>query len=72
MASRPTYKHEHSFSQGGPGFEMKPVGGEAMVEQIDDPDQDRLGGTVEDKRDMYRLNKVQELQRNFRFLSIFG
>lgn len=30
------------------------------------------GGTDGDRHDMYRMNKQQELRRNFRFLSIFG
>lgn len=29
-------------------------------------------GTTKDQRDMYRMGKVQELRRNFRFISIFG
>ena len=29
-------------------------------------------GTSEDRKDMYRMGKVQELRRNFRFVSIFG
>lgn len=58
---------------------MKSAGLRPQIEEFDDapglnegPGPERLGGTAEDKKDMYRLNKVQELQRNFRFLSIFG
>lgn len=29
-------------------------------------------GTDSDVRDMYRMGKMQEMRRNFRFLSIFG
>lgn len=29
-------------------------------------------GTVNDRKDMYRMGKVQELRRNFRFITIFG
>jgi choline transport protein len=29
-------------------------------------------GTPEDRKDMHRMGKVQELRRNFRFVSIFG
>jgi hypothetical protein len=29
-------------------------------------------GTAEDQKDMQRMGKVQELRRNFRFVSIFG
>ena len=74
MASRPTFKQQQSYGEPSDGqiYEMKPIGGEVTVEQIDDPDQDRLGGTAEDRKDMYRLNKAQELQRNFQFFSIFG
>ncbi|CEI63702.1 hypothetical protein FVEN_g6824 [Fusarium venenatum] len=33
---------------------------------------DEKKGTPADRADMYRLGKVQDLRRNFRFLSIFG
>lgn len=82
MANRPTFKHQTSFGGGessshGPAYEMKSVGVavEPVSEEFHDhegPGEERMGGTAEDKKDMYRLNKVQELQRNFRFLSIFG
>lgn len=29
-------------------------------------------GTPEDQKDMQRMGKMQELRRNFRFVSIFG
>lgn len=29
-------------------------------------------GTPDDQKDMWRMGKVQELRRNFRFVSIFG
>ena len=29
-------------------------------------------GTQSDQRDMYRMGKVQQLRRNFRFFTIFG
>ena len=29
-------------------------------------------GTVRDQRDMQRMGKIQELRRNFRFVTIFG
>lgn len=32
----------------------------------------RFKNTYHDNRDMHRMNKKQELRRNFRFLSIFG
>ena len=77
MANRPTFKKQDSFSEPdyGQNYEMKPVGGPPQIEEVnegDGPGPERMGGTAEDKKDMYRLNKVQELQRNFRFLSIFG
>ena len=51
---------------------MKIVGAPPIVEEIDDSEEKTKGGTFEDRKDMYRMNKVQELQRNFRFMSIFG
>lgn len=38
----------------------------------EDPVVKEKKGTQHDQRDMYRMGKVQELRRNFRFLSIFG
>ncbi|EGR44120.1 amino acid transporter [Trichoderma reesei QM6a] len=35
-------------------------------------DGDNKGGNAADRADMYRMGKIQELRRNFRFLSIFG
>ena len=32
----------------------------------------KKGGTVADVHDMYRMGKTQQLQRNFRFISIVG
>ena len=29
-------------------------------------------GTPEDQQDMHRMGKMQEMRRNFRFVSIFG
>lgn len=29
-------------------------------------------GTQDDQKDMHRMGKIQELRRNFRFVSIFG
>ena len=75
MANRPSYKKQDSFGEPsyGQAYEMKPVGGQPQIEELNEgPGPERMGGTVDDKKDMYRLNKVQELQRNFRFLSIFG
>jgi amino acid permease len=77
MANRPSYKKQDSFGElsYGQAYKMKPVGGQPQIEEVNEgegPGPERMGGTVEDKKDMYRLNKVQELQRNFRFLSIFG
>lgn len=73
MASRPGFKQQDSFGGSGYGqtYEMKPVGVSAQVEELNEtgnegPGPERMGGTAEDKKDMYRLNKVQELQRNFR------
>ena len=79
MASRPPFKQQDSFGEPsyGQAYEMKPVGGQPQIEELNEtenegPGPERMGGTAEDKKDMYRLNKAQELQRNFRFLSIFG
>ena len=32
----------------------------------------KKGGTIADAHDMYRMGKTQQLQRNFRFISIVG
>ena len=73
MASRLVFGKEHSYGQPGadPIFDMKSRE-EHPVEEIDEPGDDGKGGTQVDRKDMYRLNKVQELQRNFRFFSMFG
>ena len=44
----------------------------AATEVAEEQDGDAKGGTAIDQGDMYRMNKRQELRRNFRFLSIFG
>lgn len=78
MASRPTFKHQSSFGPGEHAYEMKPIGGETHVKPVQDGDFDdnqeetEKGATAIDRKDMYRLNKAQELRRNFRFLSIVG
>ena len=61
---------------------MKPLGGEADVYEkkssggestiLEEPESATKGGTTADHKDMYRMNKQQELGRNFRFLSNFG
>ena len=62
---------------------MKSMGGSTTVQavgarsgeitEIADSDESQTkGGTAGDRNDMYRMNKQQELRRNFRFLSIFG
>ncbi|KAF2171481.1 hypothetical protein M409DRAFT_18598 [Zasmidium cellare ATCC 36951] len=86
MASRPPFKQENSFGAGmGPSYEMKSMGsrdaGTAVEEVFSEepapieglPTNDsRYRNTYDDQKDMWRLNKKQELRRNFRFLSIFG
>lgn len=80
MASRPPFKQENSYA--GSSYEMK-AGGSVATEYslqnvtspangASDSPVDRFKSTYEDNRDMYRMNKKQELRRNFRFLSIFG
>lgn len=69
----------------GPSYEMKSMGsrdaGTAVEEVFSEeptpieglPTNDaRYKNTYDDQKDMWRLNKKQELRRNFRFLSIFG
>ncbi|KAK3698059.1 hypothetical protein LTR37_017108 [Vermiconidia calcicola] len=83
MANRPTFKQQNSFVGGseGPAYEMKPIGSAVFEEILEEPGSDTEGletekkGTRGDQKDMHRMNKyrkVQELRRNFRFLSIFG
>ncbi|OCK81368.1 amino acid transporter [Lepidopterella palustris CBS 459.81] len=40
--------------------------------QGDDPVITEKKGTPNDQKDMYRMGKMQEMRRNFRFVSIFG
>jgi len=45
-------------------YEMKSRGEEVSV--VEDESNDVYGRTTADRQDMYRMNKVQELRRNFR------
>lgn len=55
-------------------------GAEAMIQPRDsssaesqtDPIMSEKKGTADDQKDMHRMGKIQELRRNFRFVSIFG
>jgi hypothetical protein len=40
--------------------------------EAEDPVYSEKKGTQSDERDMYRMGKVQQLRRNFRFFTIFG
>lgn len=42
-----------------------------VTETADSDMSETKGGMAGDRDDMYRMNKQQELRRNFRFLSIF-
>lgn len=42
------------------------------AESQEDPGLSVKKGTAEDQKDMQRMGKIQELRRNFRFVSIFG
>lgn len=42
------------------------------VESHEDPVISKKKGTAKDQKDMQRMGKLQELRRNFRFISIFG
>ena len=44
----------------------------ASAESQDDPVISEKKGTPEDQKDMHRMGKMQEMRRNFRFVSIFG
>ena len=44
----------------------------ASAESQEDPIVSEKKGTPDDQKDMHRMGKVQELRRNFRFVSIFG
>lgn len=45
---------------------VRPCDGEAQQ------DDSEMKGTKNDQRDMLRMGKLQELRRNFGFMSIFG
>lgn len=50
---------------------------EAVIQRRDSESQEDVvlsekKGTPDDQKDMWRMGKVQELRRNFRFVSIFG
>ncbi|KAK3686554.1 hypothetical protein LTR37_019693, partial [Vermiconidia calcicola] len=83
MASRPTFEHQLSLGPSDHPYEMKPMGGQTTVQALnvgtnitdeitDEHETDTKGGNANDQGNMYRMNKQQELRRNFRFLSIFG
>lgn len=80
MASGPTFKQTSSFGTlDQHTYEMKSMGGHSTVQALNtttevpgEDQSDAKGGTAMDQGDMYRMNKQQELRRNFRFLSIFG
>lgn len=44
----------------------------ASAESQENPVVTEKKGTPDDQKDMQRMGKVQELRRNFRFVSIFG
>lgn len=44
----------------------------ASAESQEDPIISEKKGTPDDQKDMQRMGKIQELRRNFRFVSIFG
>ncbi|GAB7356488.1 hypothetical protein MBLNU459_g7247t2 [Dothideomycetes sp. NU459] len=53
------------------GSTVKATPADAALQEVD-PSSDVMGDTAEDKMDMHRMGKLQELRRNFRFVSIFG
>ncbi|KAK5156749.1 hypothetical protein LTS14_004962 [Recurvomyces mirabilis] len=64
-------------------YEMKSTGGHGREQEVDnevvkngmidhEEGQDHYDRAPADREDMHRMNKKQELRRNFRFLSIFG
>ena len=83
-ASRLHFHHQDSILHVGPSYEINPTGDAATEKDIDgdyigenigmgsERDHDRFDQAQTDREDMYRMNKKQELRRNFRFLSIFG
>jgi len=44
----------------------------SSAESQEDPVISEKKGTPEDQKDMHRMGKMQEMRRNFRFVSIFG
>lgn len=55
---------------------MDPKGNETNIEtvladELSDGEKEKMGN-AQDRADMYRMGKVQELNRGFRFVSIFS
>lgn len=82
MSSRPVYKYGESSSLAREAYEMHTYSGGAVTSVVHNEKGDKVtvedeisrnkGATANDRNDMERLGRTQELRRNFRFLSIFG
>ncbi|KAL2004970.1 hypothetical protein VTN00DRAFT_2820 [Thermoascus crustaceus] len=58
--------------QSAPEKALETVGPPSAVEEGEDARVRKKKGTLQDRQDMWRIGREQELNRNFRFLSVLG